>query len=161
MNMNSSGYSSYSPRVPLAIQKSNTYGKGRPDTRTFDHFNWIPSTTPYPIRQIKLWGRNYVNGIQVFYELAGSTPADYGFQDSPFESSLVLESGEYVVDVSGRHGDVIDSLEIRTNRGRVLRHGGNGGHIPFRFSIPSNSQIVGFHGGVGGHLHTIGVYYAS
>jgi len=157
----SSSFGGYTPRVPLNIQRANFYGNRHPDTRSFDHFNMIPTNTPYPVRQIKLWGRNFVNGIQVFYEMAGCTPAEYGNQDQPYESSLVLESGEYIVDVSGKLGEIIDSMEIRTNRGRVLRHGGNGGHTTFRFSIPSNSQIVGFYGGFGGHLHNIGIFYTS
>jgi len=143
----------------LNIQRGQNIGNRHNDTRSFDHFSYIPNNTPWPIRQVKLFGSTYVNGIQVSYEMRGNTPVEMGNNDNPYERVLNLESGEFIVEVSGRSGNIIDRLDIRTNFGKTLSVGGNGG-TPFRLAIPNGSQVVGFFGGCGGHLHNIGVYYA-
>jgi len=145
--------------IGLNVQRGQNYGNKHNDTRSFDHFSYIPTNSNYPIRQIKLYGSTYVNGIQISYELRGPTPLELGNQNNPYESVLNLETGEFITEVSGRVGNLIDRLEIRTNLGKSISVGGNGGS-PFNFSIPYGSQVVGFYGGVGGHLHNIGIYTA-
>jgi len=148
------------PRYSLNIQRLfNTLGKRHNDTRSFDHQSYIPTNTPYPIRQIKLYGAQYVHGLQVSYEITGSSPLEIGYQNNNLtERVLNFETGEFIIEVSGRAGDFIDQLEIKTNLGRTICVGGTGG-VPFRLAVPYNSQIVGFFGGVGGCLHTLGIFY--
>jgi len=99
-----------------------------------------------------------VNGIQVIYDGGCITPLEIGYHDNPIQQTLILAQGEFITEVSGTQGEVIDSLEIKTNFGKFLRVGGYSGN-PYRFNIPYNTQIVGFYGGFGGHLHNLGVYY--
>jgi len=156
------GQNSYTggTRIILTPQRGfQTYGKRHEDTRSFDHFNIIPTNTPYPIRQIKLYGSNYVHGFQIAYEINLSTPLELGYYNNHKETVLNFETGEFITEISGRAGDVIDFLEIKTNMNRSIRAGGNGGS-PFSFTKPYGTQFVGFYGGVGGHLHNIGIIYA-
>jgi len=140
------------------VNRGESFGRRHGDTRSFDHFNIIPKSFA-PIRQINIWGTNsHVNGIQVIYDGGITTPLEVGYHENPMQQCLNLQYGEFVTDVSGTSGDLIDSLEIRTNLGKSVRVGGYGG-VPFRFNVPYNTQIVGFYGGVGGHLHNIGIYY--
>jgi len=149
------------PKYSLNIHRGfEIYGKRNDDTRSFDHLSYIPTNTPFPIRQIKLYGNQYVQGLQVSYELNGLTPLEIGYTNNyPYEQVLNFETGEVIIEVCGRYGDFIDQLDIKTNLGHTIRVGGNGG-TPFRYSIPQSSQIVGFYGGVGSCLHNIGIYYA-
>jgi len=63
--------------------------------------------------------------------------------------------------VSGRCGNIIDHLTIKTSRGRGFSVGGEGGN-PHANIIPYSGtpkQIVGFGCGTGGHLHNVYLYY--
>jgi len=74
------------------------------------------------------------------------------------EATLHLEKDEFITDISGRHGDVIDHLTIKTSRGKEISVGGEGGN-PHGNLIQYGKQIVGFGVGTGGHLHNLYVYY--
>jgi hypothetical protein len=139
------------------VNRGENIGRRHMDTRSFDHFNLIPKTHA-PVRQINVWGSSRVNGIQVIYDGGCITPLEIGYHDNPVQQSLILAQGEFITEVSGTQGEVIESLEIKTNYGKFLRVGGYSGN-PFRFSIPYGTQIVGFYGGIGGHIHNLGVYY--
>eukprot|EP01129_Flabellula_baltica_P017043 TRINITY_DN931_c1_g1_i1.p1 TRINITY_DN931_c1_g1~~TRINITY_DN931_c1_g1_i1.p1 ORF type:complete len:473 (-),score=73.63 TRINITY_DN931_c1_g1_i1:58-1476(-) len=144
---------------PRKLQKSHNWGTRTRETRSFDNVNQIPTTVPFPIRSVKVWGNAFVNGIQVMYS-TGSTPIEVGTKNNPAEHCMNLSTGEYITSVSGRYGSWIDSIEIRTNHGRILRVGGNGGSKSYSFQAPPGHAVVGFFGGVGGHLHNIGFYSA-
>jgi hypothetical protein len=67
--------------------------------------------------------------------------------------------GEYITQVTGRHGDIIDYLQIQTSTGQSYQFGGSGGQNQFNLNVPYGKQVVAFYGGLGGHLHNIGCYY--
>ncbi len=74
-------------------------------------------------------------------------------------TSLRLDPDEYIIGLSGRCGDGIDSIRIHTNK-RVSRpFGGRGGDRDFRINIPPRSQAVGFTGRAGEYLDAIGLTY--
>ena len=74
--------------------------------------------------------------------------------------TLVLSSGEFITEISGRSGQFVDSLVIRTNLGAVLTAGGTGGSLPFRYTAANDRvQIVGFMGRSGDFLDAFGVVY--
>jgi len=65
------------------------------------------------------------------------------------------------VEVGGRSGTLVDHLHIKTNKGRSLSVGGQGGNehaniIPF---TGTPHQVVGFGCATNGHLHNIYLYY--
>jgi hypothetical protein len=71
--------------------------------------------------------------------------------------TLNLQPGETIVDISGRGGNIIDYLIIRSSNGQKIEIGGFGGN-PFQNIIPAGARIVGFAGGVNGHLHNLFAY---
>jgi len=72
----------------------------------------------------------------------------------------VLEQDEFIVEISGRCGNWVDHLTIKTNKGKVLSVGGNGGSEKFNIMPQGQShQIVGAGGACGGYLHNLYVYY--
>jgi hypothetical protein len=73
-----------------------------------------------------------VNGVQCCFELSAdaalvASPACTSDHDRPARRELVLEAGDRVVSVQCRSGALVDSLEVVTAAGKVLRVGGNGG----------------------------------
>ena len=65
-----------------------------------------------------------------------------------------------VTEISIKAGSLVDSLLIRTNKGKEKKWGGDGGHLQRTWRVPTGSSFLGFHGGVGGHLHSLGVTLA-
>jgi hypothetical protein len=55
------------------------------------------------------------------------SPACTSDHDRPARRELVLEAGDRVVSVQCRSGALVDSLEVVTAAGKVLRVGGTGG----------------------------------
>ncbi len=74
-------------------------------------------------------------------------------------TSLRLDPDEYIIGISGRCGDGIDSLRIHTNKRISRPFGGRGGNRDFRINIPPRSQAVGFVGRAGEYLDAIGLTY--
>jgi hypothetical protein len=77
-------------------------------------------------------GDNLVNGVQCCFEGSADaapvvSPAFTSDQDRPARRELVLEAGDRVVSVQCRSGALVDSLEVVTAAGKVLRVGGHGG----------------------------------
>ena len=71
-----------------------------------------------------------------------------------------LDPGEYIVGLSGRFGEGIDSLRIHTNIRTSPLYGGGGGDRDYRIDVPSGSQAVGFVGRAGERLDAIGLAFA-
>lgn len=65
-----------------------------------------------------------------------------------------------VTEVSVKAGSLVDSLLVRTSKGKEKKWGGDGGHLQHTWHVPAGSSFLGFHGGVGGHLHNLGVTLA-
>lgn len=74
------------------------------------------------------------------------------------ERVFELGPGEHLVAISGRYGDVVDSLVLHTSAGRQsVRYGGEGGGGRFRYEAPPGYEIAGFFGKAGSRLDAIGV----
>lgn len=56
---------------------------------------------------------------------------------------------------------LVDSLTIRTNKGREKTWGGGGGDTSELFHASPGYAFVAFHGGLGGHLHSLGVTFVE
>jgi hypothetical protein len=74
-------------------------------------------------------------------------------------NSLRLDSDEYVIGISGRYGDKVDSIRIHTNKRVSQNYGGGGGNRDFRIEVPARNQAVGFTGRSGDLLDAIGLTY--
>lgn len=77
-----------------------------------------------------------MNGIQCTFELETgeaqpicvTSPKCSSDNDSPVAHVLELAPGDRVVSVQCRSGALVDSVEITTQQGKVLRAGGGGGN---------------------------------
>lgn len=74
-----------------------------------------------------------VNGIQCTFALESQTicvtsPKCSSDNDSPVAHTLELAAEDRVVSVQSRSGALVDSMEIATLHGKVLRAGGGGGN---------------------------------
>lgn len=68
---------------------------------------------------------------------------------------------QVLTEVSVKCGDLVDSLCVRTSKGRERKWGGDGGSVEKVWRISEGSSFLGFHGGMGGHIHSLGVTLAE
>lgn len=61
--------------------------------------------------------------------------------------------------MSGKYGNRVDSIVIRTNQGNVLAKGGFGGPGEYKYTANAQFSIVGFKGRSGNVIDAIGVVY--
>ena len=71
-----------------------------------------------------------------------------------------LDSDEYLVGISGRSGDFIDSISFQTNKRTSPVFGGRGGSRDYNLQVPEGNQATGFTGRSGNYLDAIGLTYA-
>ena len=113
------------------------------------------------IAEVRVWTGDLVDSIQMIYMLpdgrivegqrhGGSGGNAYSFP---------LETNEYIIGISGRYGDRIDSVRIQTNRRTSQLFGGRGGNRDFRVNVPGGCQAIGFAGRAGQYLDAIGLTY--
>lgn len=72
-----------------------------------------------------------------------------------------LKPGEVIIELSGKSGKYVDSLYIKTSRGRSKRWGGKGGSRRYKFTGSTKSPITGIWGRSGNLLDAIGAIKAS
>jgi len=72
-----------------------------------------------------------------------------------------LDSNEYVIGISGRYGDHIDSLSIQTNKRTSQVFGRPEGNGILMIKIPAGNKVVGVAGRSGTYLNAIGLNYAT
>lgn len=104
-----------------------------------------------------------IDGIQAVYALADGSYED-GDQHGGSGGrrySFRLDSDEYIIGLSGRYGDTIDSIRIITNKRTSQTFGGGGGDRDFRLDVPRGSQAIGFTGRSGDTVDAIGLVYGS
>jgi Jacalin-like lectin domain len=101
-----------------------------------------------------------LNSIQLTYSNHRHT--DLHGQDHGTPQTIDLAEQEYIVEVSGKYGDFIDQLKIRTSGDRDFGpFGGNGGRIvkEFKYHVPDGMAIVGFVGSSGACVDALGILY--
>ncbi|KAL4478391.1 hypothetical protein ABPG74_006626 [Tetrahymena malaccensis] len=134
----------------------------------FDHLeqsNYKTAIYKPEVKKITVFHNNHVViGIEVAYSTLSNnntTISSMGksYQGFVWSSSIELNTGEYIQEISGRAGDSIDRLKIVTNKNQVLEVGGFGGQ-PFKNIIDSkHPQIVSFGGSTRDYLDSIYVIY--
>jgi hypothetical protein len=146
-----------SPLWLLPSGKTDAYG-GRGGSTFAD--NRIPQDAR--VSAVYVWSGKYVDRIQLVYTLRDGSVLEGDPHGGSGGSRNVfnLEPGEYITGISGRYGDYIDGLTIRTNKRTSQRFGGSGGGRDFNITVPSGYQAVGLVGRAGGYLDAIGLAYA-
>ncbi|MEJ2111627.1 MAG: jacalin-like lectin [Acidobacteriota bacterium] len=108
-----------------------------------------------------IWSGDLIDRIQLIYTLRdgsifeGKRYGGGGGRRQVFQ----LADNEYITGISGRHGEVIDSIKIHTNRRTSDTYGGRGGARNFNITIPNGKQAIGLTGRAGEYLDAIGLEY--
>ncbi|MBZ5643390.1 MAG: hypothetical protein LAO19_11565 [Acidobacteriia bacterium] len=115
------------------------------------------------IVEVRIHAGEYVDSIQMIYTMPDGRPLEAARHggDGGRGISFRLDQGEYIVGISGRYGQYVDSVRIRTNKRTSEVFGGRGGEREFRIDVPDDSQATGFIGRAGEYLDAIGLAYAK
>jgi len=113
------------------------------------------------IFEVRVSAGSFIDSVQLVYELPdGRTLASTRHGGSGGQTnSFRLDADEYIIGISGRHGQNIDSLRIHTNKRASQLYGGSGGRQDFRIEVPSGNQAVGFIGRSGRFVDALGLAY--
>jgi hypothetical protein len=112
--------------------------------------------------EVRVRSGDTIDSVQMAYILPDGRTVTGPRHGGPGGSSVIfrLAADEYIIGLSGRYGDTIDSLHIITNKRTSTQFGGNGGDGRFRIEVPAGNQAVGFTGRCGDVLDAIGLVYA-
>jgi hypothetical protein len=100
------------------------------------------------VQSIRVWHGNEIDAIQLLYSDGSTTPKRGGSGGTL--TPLDLEPDEFFTEISGRYGDHVDSLIVRTNVQTFQKLGGNGGDHEYRYQVPEeDTEIIGFLGASG------------
>ncbi len=111
------------------------------------------------ISEVRVYSGNFVDGIQAVYILPDGRTYEGQFHGNRGGRASVfrLDPDEYITGISGRYGDYIDSLTLRTNKRTSPAYGGRGGRRDFSVELPSGYMAIGFSGRAGKYLDAIGL----
>eukprot|EP00344_Euplotes_crassus_P002747 CAMPEP_0197003528 /NCGR_PEP_ID=MMETSP1380-20130617/7758_1 /TAXON_ID=5936 /ORGANISM="Euplotes crassus, Strain CT5" /LENGTH=468 /DNA_ID=CAMNT_0042422051 /DNA_START=49 /DNA_END=1456 /DNA_ORIENTATION=- len=156
------------PVIPTFTQ-SNVAGKTHADTVKFNDYtthkaSLTSSGTPRLAELRVLHDNDLVFGLEAIYEaggvqFSGGQHAGNEMNHNTVNQSIPLAVGETITKISGKHGNVIDSMTVTTSLGKIYTFGGTGGSFSYSLFIPSGKTVTSIAGGTGGHLHNFSVYY--
>jgi len=138
-------------------------GRKHGDTTAYKDEDVLASVGQHPkkITAVRVWWSQYMVGFECFYDNT-SAGARMGteYKHGVVYSDFILGSDEYITEVSGRSGDLVDAITFHTNLGRKQQFGSSTGGSPF--SLKKHGKVVkGFTVGFGGHLHFIGCHFGT
>jgi len=113
------------------------------------------------ISSITIRSGSLIDSIQLTYRYKHQVPSRIYGGGGGTARSFNLQQGEYITEFSGRSGRFVDSIYIKTNRGRTKRWGGHGGERSFKFTGTRSSPIQGIWGRSGVYIDAIGVINKS
>ncbi len=115
------------------------------------------------IAEVIIRAGNTINAVQAIYALPDGSYVDGTQHGSSGGRSyrFRLDPDEYIIGLTGRYGDTIDSLRIITNKRTSQTFGGGGGSRDFRLDVPSGSRAIGFAGRSGATVDAIGLVHTS
>jgi hypothetical protein len=148
--------------TPINPTQSNVAGRVHADTVAFNDYT-ANLSNKYNVRLSELrviHDNKYVFGIEAVYDadsvsVSGGMHVGNEMNHNVVNQSVVLSYGETITGISGQHGDVIDSITIKTSANKVYKFGGSGGKSAYALYVPAGKTVKGFAGGHGGHLHNI------
>lgn len=122
-------------------------GKSTTETKMANYWN---DTKNGLLTGFTIYWNNYLTGIQPIYGTTSSS-AITGSVQNQWQEKFLIESGDYIVEVFGRAGDLIDCLGFKTAKGLTKVWGNPLGGDAFSYSIPSN-YLKSFRIGVASHM---------
>ncbi len=122
------------------------------------HYN-SGATGQTKVVEVRVYSGAFIDSIQFIYKF------DHGglLQGKKFGGNggklkvLKLAADEYIDRAGGKYGKYVDSLFLVTNKGRMMKWGGNGGSADFFYSVPKGGSIWGFNGRAGKYIDAFGV----
>ncbi|KAL4495548.1 hypothetical protein ABPG72_020289 [Tetrahymena utriculariae] len=160
----------YGRKLPHMVKQSQKVGK---DTHFYStHFDQLEQSqvlknefhTPEVYKITVFYTENIVIGLECHYKALGkdnvATVTNRGsFQGYVQSQTIALEFGEHFTEISGRAGDSIDRLLIKTSKGKTLEVGGVGGQ-PFNNLLPwGHPNIVSIGGSTREYLDSLYVLH--
>jgi hypothetical protein len=155
--------------VISTLTQSNVSGKVHADTVQFDDYSQnkttLGSSSNVRISELRVLHNSvYIFGLEAIYEVNGNSFSGGQHVGSELDYSVVNQAvplawGETITGISGKHGNVIDSMSITTSTGKIYTFGGSGGESSYSVYIPSGKNVKSIAGGLGGHLHNFSCYY--
>jgi len=128
-----------------------------------DEFSDYQPPSGARVAEVRIRAGDTIDAVQMVYNLPnGRTvmgPRHGGSGGRP--TTFRLDPDEYIIGLTGRNGDTIDSLRIITNKRTSTQFGGNGGDRRYRIEVPNGSQAIGFTGRSGDTVDAIGLVYGS
>lgn len=102
----------------------------------------------------------YIDSIEIVYDIAGSKQVKKHGGNGGNLETFKLGADEQITEIGGKHAKYVNSLQIKTNKGRTktwdLKR-----DLPdsrdFIYSVPPGSRIDAFWGREGSYLDAIGV----
>jgi hypothetical protein len=115
------------------------------------------------ISEVRVHAGDAIDSIQAVYVLSDGRSQEGAVHGgrSGTGSSFKLDADEYIIGLSGRCGDQIDSLRIQTNKRTSPLFGGRGGNRDYRIDVPAGNQAVGFAGRAGDSLDAVGLNFTA
>jgi hypothetical protein len=113
------------------------------------------------IAEIQIRAGERIDAVQVIYTLPSGRYQEGVLHGGSGGAANVfrLDPDEYVIGISGRCGDTIDSLRIHTNRRSSPLYGGGGGSREYRIDVPRGTRAVGFAGRAGDQVDAIALTF--
>jgi hypothetical protein len=109
------------------------------------------------ISAITISSGKFIDRIKVEYRYKNTVKRPSHGGPGGKEVSFRLKNREYITEFGGRSGKVVNSIYVKTNKGRVMKWGGKGGQNSFRFTATKSTPFAGVWGRSGGLLDALGV----
>ncbi|MBI5256544.1 MAG: hypothetical protein HY855_08600 [Burkholderiales bacterium] len=122
--------------------------------REFSECTLAGTGEPRTITELRVRAGAFVDAIQLVYS-DGSTSPWHGGRGGTLHT-MVLAPDERIVVIGGKYGDFIDSLYVRTSKGRSQVFGGRGGKAVFHYAAPPGMWLHGVWGLAGRHVQALG-----
>jgi hypothetical protein len=130
--------------------------------RSGDEFSDPVPATGTRVVEVRIRAGDTIDALQMVYAPAsgpGFMAGQHGANGGRL-NIFRLDPDEYIIGLSGRHGDTIDLLRIITNKKTSPTFGGRGGNRDFQIEVPNGTQAIGFTGRSGDTVDAIGLVYA-
>jgi hypothetical protein len=124
--------------------------------------NHTIDNTPYTMAGIILYVGSWIDSIQVIYrnieteeviliptfKVGGGGGSEYPIDPGP---------GRYIIGISGKYGNFVDSIEAHFNDGNGYGIGGYGGVVSYKYMADPSQEVIGLWGNSGTYIDAIGV----
>ncbi len=118
-------------------------------------------TWPAQLSQVVVRSGDFIDaiGITQVRPDGGTIPANMHGGGGGGPSTFTLQPGERIIGIWGKYGQFVDSLNVKTDKGRTMKWGGSGGAVDYTYQAPPGCYIYGFWGRSGTYVDAIGAKF--